>query len=144
VTFTAQMRIGSLEILLALVAFGVISARLRTQAAPRAAAIALELRIQEGTAGAVREVPLMLSEGKPAVIGRTPEADVRVDDPEVSRFHARLDLVRGVIYLADTASSNGTFLNGKRLSEGGIEVRPGDDVDVGNTRITITETAARP
>ncbi len=46
-----------------------------------------------------------------------------------------------VLYLTDLGSSNGTFLNGKRLKNEGIEVRPGDDIDVGNTRLTVVGTA---
>jgi pSer/pThr/pTyr-binding forkhead associated (FHA) protein len=144
VTFTAAMRVGSLEILGALAACAFISARLRVPSTLRASAVTVRLNVQEGTAGDVRELTLTLTEGKPASIGRSSEADIPLSDPEVSRRHARLDLVRGVIYVADLGSSNGTFLNGKPLSDGGIEVRPGDDVDVGNTRITITETTPTP
>jgi pSer/pThr/pTyr-binding forkhead associated (FHA) protein len=71
-------------------------------------------------------------------MGRSGYANVELADPEVSRRHARIDLVRGVLYLADEGSSNGTFLNGKPLGDESIELRPGDDIDVGNTRITIS------
>jgi pSer/pThr/pTyr-binding forkhead associated (FHA) protein len=66
--------------------------------------------------------------------------DVGLLDPEVSRRHARFELARGVVYLTDLQSSNGTFLNGKLLGNEGIEVRPGDDIDVGNTRISVVQT----
>jgi adenylate cyclase len=36
----------------------------------------------------------------------------------------------------DLGSSNGTFLNGKRLT-GAIELREGDEVDVGTTRLRV-------
>ena len=138
-TFAAAMRVGSLEILGALVLFGVISARMRSGAsAGRPKAVTLAFAVREGAARTgARETTLELREGTPAVIGRSSQADLEVSDPEVSRRHARLDLVRGVVYLADLGSSNGTFLNGKALSDESIEVRPGDDVDVGNTRITL-------
>ena len=137
--FTAAMRVGSLEILAALAAFGILGARLRP--GPRAArpkAFALTVTVKEGAArGPARQLPLTISEGAPAVVGRGGDADVTLGDPEVSRKHARLDVVRGVVYLADMGSSNGTFLNGKALDDESIELRPGDDIDVGNTRITV-------
>ncbi len=142
--FTAAMRVGSLEILAAIAAFGFVTARLRlAPARPRPTALTLLLVLREGATAAIpREVSLDVSEGTPIVIGRSAHAGLEVADPEVSRQHARLELVRGVLYLADLHSSNGTFLNGKVLSDESIEVRPGDDIDVGNTRITIREAAS--
>ena len=57
-------------------------------------------------------------------------------DPEVSRIHARFESQGGIVYASDAGSSNGTFLNGRRL-DGAIELRPGDAIDVGATRITF-------
>lgn len=145
-TFTAGMRVGSLEILAALAAFGVIAGRLRgdpSAARPKTLAVTLAVREGAGTM-APREVRAVIAEGEPVVIGRSSGAAVAVSDPEVSRRHARLDLAGGVLYLADLNSRNGTFLNGKALAGDGIELRVGDDVDVGNTRITITDTSPAP
>lgn len=142
-TFSAGMRLGSLEILAAVAVFGVIAANLRGGAgAPRPKALSVTLAVRE-SAGmvALREVTVALAEGEPCVIGRSSTACVELSDPEVSRRHARLDLAGGMLYLADLDSSNGTFLNGQALSGDGIELRVGDDIDVGNTRITITHTA---
>lgn len=139
--FTAAMRVGSLEMLAALVAFGVVAGRMRLGApgAARPKALEVSLRVREApAASAPREISLRVAEGASCVIGRSSQADVELTDPEVSRRHARLDLVRGVLYLADLGSSNGTFLNGKPLADESIELRVGDDIDVGNTRITVT------
>ena len=140
-TFAAQMRLGSLEILAALAVFGVIAGKLGPRTlAPRRAAAAMDLQLLVREApgiGGRREVALTISRGTPAVVGRSSQAQVGLLDPEVSRRHAAFELERGVLYLTDCASSNGTFLNGKRIDEGGIEVRAGDDIDVGNTRITL-------
>lgn len=137
--FTAAMRVGSLEILAALAVFGYIGARIRPGIpAARPKALTLALVVREGVSRAQpREVQLALDEGTPAIVGRTSQADIPLGDPEVSRRHARLDLVRGVVYLADLGSRNGTFLNEKTLGDESIELRPGDDIDVGNTRITV-------
>ncbi len=61
-----------------------------------------------------------------------------VDDPDVSRHHARLDAENGIVYVTDLESGNGTFLNGRRLRQA-IEVRPGDRIDVGTTRLVVKE-----
>jgi pSer/pThr/pTyr-binding forkhead associated (FHA) protein len=133
------MRIGSLEILAALVVFGVIAARMRPNApAQRVTAMRLLLNVRDAVAAAPREVAVTVGEREnAAIVGRSSGVDVGLLDPEVSRRHARFELARGVVYLTDLQSSNGTFLNGKLLGNEGIEVRPGDDIDVGNTRISV-------
>lgn len=131
------MRVGSLEILGALSAFGLITARLRAGTRPKTVTLSLMLEEAPAMRSGVRQLTLTVAEGSPSIIGRSSQADLEVADPEVSRRHAQLDLVRGVLYLADAGSSNGTFLNGKLLGDDGIELRPGDDIDVGNTRIRL-------
>lgn len=60
-----------------------------------------------------------------AVVGRSSEADVRVEEAEVSRRHALLWQEAGGIWVADLASSNGTRLNGEAVTEV-VEVVDGD------------------
>lgn len=137
----AAMRVGSLELLGALAAFGFVAARLgQGRFMARTAAMELSLTVLDPPAlrRPPREVAIKLAEGGSCTMGRSSQADVELADPEVSRRHARLDYVRGVVYVADSGSSNGTFLNGKPLDGESIELRPGDDIDVGNTRITVT------
>ena len=52
-----------------------------------------------------------------AVVGRSSQADVRLEDAEVSRRHALLWRETGGIWVADLGSSNGTRLNGEALAE---------------------------
>lgn len=102
----------------------------------------VDLQVEDapGTAAAVHRVELTLGDGLPAaLVGRSSSAAVGLLDPEVSRRHAELQYVRGVLYLTDLGSSNGTFLNGKRLRDEGIEVQVGDDIDVGNARLKVVE-----
>lgn len=139
----AQLRVGSLEILAALSLFGVIASRMRPVQPGKGAALELHLRVFESVAagGSAADVTVGLNAESPArLIGRSRDADVVLADPEVSRRHARLQLAHGVVYLSDLGSSNGTFLNGKPVKDEGIEVRPGDDIDVGNTRISVIGT----
>jgi pSer/pThr/pTyr-binding forkhead associated (FHA) protein len=46
------------------------------------------------------------------VVGRSPDAALRLDDDGISREHAELMLVDGRLRLRDLGSTNGTFLNG--------------------------------
>jgi serine phosphatase RsbU (regulator of sigma subunit) len=52
----------------------------------------------------------------PVVVGRGRGVDVKIEDPSVSRNHARLEPVADGWCLADMGSANGTFLNGRPLS----------------------------
>ena len=53
----------------------------------------------------------------PVVIGRDPGSDVQIPDPRVSRVHALLYAEDKAWKLRDINSSNGTFLDGKRISK---------------------------
>ncbi len=139
-TFPAEMRIGSLEILAGLAVFGAVVGRRRFAAAPSGPE---NMIVQLAVDG--RALELEISEGRaPCVIGRSSEADVPLADPETSRRHAALQAAGGALYLTDLGSRNGTFLNGKRLANEGIELKVGDLVDVGNTRIEVLEIRAFP
>jgi alpha-D-ribose 1-methylphosphonate 5-triphosphate synthase subunit PhnG len=59
------------------------------------------------------------------IIGRTPEIDVFIQDPEVSRKHCELYFDGQLIHIKDLGSSNGTFLNHKLVH---IAVAESDDV----------------
>ena len=76
-------------------------------------------------------------EGRPPFgVGRSADAEVSLRDPEVSRQHACFQSRNGIVYVDDLQSRNGTFLNGKRVTEA-IEVREGDAIDVGTTRMMV-------
>ena len=74
-------------------------------------------------------------DGTSAVIGRDPACEVALRDPGISRAHARM-VLKGTRYvLVDAGSSNGTFVNGVRISEADIEA--GDQIRVGNTIMAV-------
>lgn len=79
-------------------------------------------------------VPLM---GERLTIGRSEDNDVVLaEDGQVSRVHALLDRLGGGWSVRDVGSSNGTFVNGKRLASE-MRLDPGDEIRVGRTRIVL-------
>jgi len=66
-------------------------------------------------------------------IGRAPGCHVSVaDDTFASSLHARVFGRDGGVFVEDLGSTNGTYVNGARLA-GPTVLRPGDQVQVGNT-----------
>jgi pSer/pThr/pTyr-binding forkhead associated (FHA) protein len=65
-------------------------------------------------------------------IGRSGDADVRIDDRFASSIHARLYSRGASYYVEDMGSTNGTFLNGGRLNGEG-ELSDLDEVKIGDT-----------
>jgi len=59
-------------------------------------------------------------------IGRTPPADVVLADGKVSRSHCLVELKDGLVYVSDLKSTNGTFVDGKRVD--GAAILPLDAV----------------
>lgn len=68
-------------------------------------------------------------------VGRAPECDLRLDETGMSRMHARLLPVDGGMLLEDLGSTNGCFLNGKRVLRG--EAKPGDEIGFDNLRFRL-------
>ncbi len=68
---------------------------------------------------------------KDSVLGRNQKCDIPIDDPFLSQRHAAFLWREGTCYLQDAGSTNGTFLNGKRISGDPIELLSGDKVDLG-------------
>lgn len=69
-------------------------------------------------------------------IGRGRGNDIVVDDPEVSSNHARISLVQRKFVLEDLGSSNGTLVNGERISA--CRLRDGDIVGIGGTALRVS------
>lgn len=69
-------------------------------------------------------------------IGRDPDCVVILDDPNVSRFHARLVFHNAAIWIQDAGSRNGVFLNEKRVVRH-KQFGPGDELVVGDHAFTL-------
>lgn len=76
------------------------------------------------------------------VIGRGAEADLRINDPGVSRRHAEFRVTTGKsgaeISVVDLGSTNGTLVDGKRVTE--ARLRDGSVVRVGTTDVSVRLT----
>jgi hypothetical protein len=83
-----------------------------------------------------RVVPL---EAQATVIGRGGEADLRLSDTGVSRVHAEVRLEGGVATLVDRGSTNGSTVNGRRVSTAALH--DGDVVELGATTLVYRAPA---
>lgn len=73
-----------------------------------------------------------------ATIGRT-GATIPLDDSEVSREHAAIEIRNSVVLLKDLSSTNGTFVSGKRLTED-YELQNQEEFVVGVTTLMLIVT----
>ncbi len=60
------------------------------------------------------------------VIGRASECDISLAAAHLSRRHAQLQVIDGMLFVKDLDSANGTYLNGKRVAE--ARVKRGDEL----------------
>jgi len=70
-------------------------------------------------------------------IGRDSNNELQLHDSEVSRFHAELQPAGGGFKVVDLGSSNGTFVNGARITSAPLS--SGDRVQLGKTHVVIKE-----
>jgi hypothetical protein len=102
----------------------------------RAGRFELTSRLQAGTGGGVIVLPsgtrVPLGD-RTVTIGRLPECDINLADPNVSRRHAELRPAGAGFVLTDLRSTNGTRVNGTPVSEQAL--RDGDVITVGATAL---------
>ncbi len=80
----------------------------------------------------------LLGQGK-AIIGRSPDCDIAIDNTAISRKHASIEFKDGEYFLTDLQSSNGTFLNGERIQEPQV-LKPGDSIGIAKFNLIFQET----
>lgn len=78
---------------------------------------------------------LILSAGE-NIIGRDEDADAVLDDPEVSRHHARVVIDPDRVTIEDLGSKNGTFVRGSKIDHP-VELKNGDEVLLGNAALVV-------
>ena len=76
-----------------------------------------------------------LVRSRPAMLGRSRACDLVLGDDSVSRRHAMLVREGDRIILTDLGSTNGTFVNGRQITE--AEVQPGDRLRLGDLDLVL-------
>ncbi len=77
--------------------------------------------------------------GEPLTIGRDPENDLVLDDRRVSRRHAEIRSRLGRYTLYDLQSTNGTYVNGRRVAE--VVLSDGDRIAIGGNELVLQQEA---
>ncbi len=91
------------------------------------------------TGGKEKNVKLEFASGTRRGVGRNKQNDLTIDDNSVSKIHATLILNReDQLQVADTGSTNGTFINGQRISYGkAMTISDTDKVKFGTVDVSI-------
>ena len=83
------------------------------------------------------EKTFRLTAGSVKTVGRAVRADFIVDAALVSRVHCRLTATRDGVEVEDLKSTNGTFVNGKRVKH--ATLANGDRLRVGRVEMTVSK-----
>jgi pSer/pThr/pTyr-binding forkhead associated (FHA) protein len=135
----ADPRLATLGISLGVVAF-VALVRDRRGAPPPPALdveISTGIELTVSATGTIRTFRF----GRRVLVGRAPSADLRLDDPQVSRLHARIEMRDDGVYVEDLGSRNGTCVNGANVV-GSRSLRVDDEVEIGAASIIFRGVGA--
>jgi len=97
--------------------------------------------LQSGTAEE-DALTFRLAPGTIKTVGRAPRADFVVDAALVSRLHCRLTAGESTVEVVDLSSTNGTFVNDKRVTNATLS--SGDRLRVGRVELTIERRTIAP
>lgn len=103
----------------------------------------IEIIARVTQANGTKEVPLIFKPGGRRLnVGRVSDNELMLNDQSVSKIHAALLMTtEGSLLVADTGSSNGTFINGRRISYGESRViEEGDVVGFGNVEVRLRKS----
>ncbi len=91
----------------------------------------------------VRKEELAFASRERLSVGRTKENDLWLDDASVSKVHAALVLnSENQLMVADTGSTNGTFINDQRIAYGkAIPIKSGDKLKFGTVEVALNRIA---
>jgi ABC transport system ATP-binding/permease protein len=86
---------------------------------------------------AAEQVTFLIPAGSIKTIGRSPGAEFIVDAALVSRLHCQITASAFSLRVKDLDSTNGTFVNGKRVQT--AELYEGDTLSVGRLDLTVSK-----
>lgn len=91
-----------------------------------------------------------IKDGERLIIGRGDDANIRIDNPAISRHHSALEIQNGKPFLQDLCSLNGTKVNGKPIDF--IQISETDTIAIGkfslvagtpeNSRVSLSSSSA--
>lgn len=110
--------------------------RRRTQAAPDLAANVEPRLVVVAALGYEPGTELYVGDG--ATLGRADGSDIRIDDPFASSAHARIFTRGHFMYIEDMGSTNGTYLNGRRVRQP-EQLKVADTVRIGDSEYRYEE-----
>ncbi len=70
-------------------------------------------------------------------IGRRPDLELPIPSMMVSALHAELRQVGMVLFVRDLSSTNGTFVNGRRITNRDVPLKDGDRLRFGNVDVSL-------
>jgi predicted component of type VI protein secretion system len=85
--------------------------------------------------------PVEVSAERPVVIGRCSECGFEIPADDVSRRHSEVFFAGGGFSVRDLGSTNGTYVNGRKIS-GDQRLVSGDRIELGSNRVTFCEVGA--
>ena len=98
--------------------------------------------ILQGSEPDAEPLTFRLAPGAVKTVGRAPRADFIVDVALVSRLHCRLSAEHDRLEVVDLSSTNGTYVNDKRVQR--AVLASGDRLRVGRIELTIEKHASKP
>jgi FHA domain-containing protein len=104
-------------------------------AAPRASAPQAQLAVR-APGHQLTRIPVRVGTLR---LGRSLDNDIVLADDKVSRHHGQISIRLGMLVYADLGSTNGSLLNGSKVTE--IALGPGDVLQLGSSTVTIEPTS---
>jgi pSer/pThr/pTyr-binding forkhead associated (FHA) protein len=81
-------------------------------------------------------VTFRIADGAVKTIGRSTGAEFMVETALVSRLHCQISAAGGTLHVKDLGSTNGTFVNGRRIRS--AELQEGDRLGVGRIELKVS------
>lgn len=120
---------------------GPVHVQLQSDRRVRTGSFTLDARMKEGEGGAgagsliLPDLTRVELNADFLTIGRLPDCDITIEDPNVSRKHAEIRPAGDSFVVVDLGSTNGTRVNGVRVDQ--RELQDGDELSFGSIRIVF-------